>query len=108
MIPMGDAKGAALVLMVELLAAGMTGSNYAADASSFLDTKGGPPGVGQLIIGFDPKAFGGNAVAIERAGWSLLKAKAALFGLAGVFGVLSGMTLVGTNEEAFASKPLCI
>lgn len=66
MVPTGDAKGTALALMVELLAAGMTGSNYAADASSFLDTKGGPPGVGQLIIAFDPKAFGGNAV--ERFG----------------------------------------
>jgi (2R)-3-sulfolactate dehydrogenase (NADP+) len=66
MVPAGDAKGTALALMVELLAAGMTGSNYAADASSFLDTKGGPPGVGQLIIAFDPKAFGGNAV--ERFG----------------------------------------
>ena len=66
MVPAGDAKGTALALMVELLAAGMTGSNYAADASSFLDTKGGPPGVGQLIIAFDPEAFGGNAV--ERFG----------------------------------------
>jgi (2R)-3-sulfolactate dehydrogenase (NADP+) len=62
MVPAGDAKGTALALMVELLAAGMTGSNYAADASSFLDTKGGPPGVGQLIIAFDPKAFGDGAV----------------------------------------------
>ena len=66
MVPAGDAKGTALALMVELLAAGMTGSNYAADASSFLDTKGGPPGVGQLIIAFDPKAFGNGAV--ERFG----------------------------------------
>jgi len=66
MVPAGDAKGTALALMVELLAAGMTGSNFAADASSFLDTKGGPPGVGQLIIAFDPKAFGDGAV--ERFG----------------------------------------
>ena len=66
MVPAGDAKGTALALMVELLAAGMTGSNFAADASSFLDTKGGPPGVGQLIIAFDPKAFGNGAV--ERFG----------------------------------------
>src|SRR5690606_20254247 len=31
MLPMGDAKGAALVLMVELLAAGLTGANYSMD-----------------------------------------------------------------------------
>jgi (2R)-3-sulfolactate dehydrogenase (NADP+) len=57
MPPLGDAKGAALALMVELLAAGLTGANYAAEASSFLDTEGPPPGTGQLIIAFDPDAF---------------------------------------------------
>jgi len=43
MLPLGDAKGTALALMVELLAAGLTGANFAADASSFLDAKGPPP-----------------------------------------------------------------
>lgn len=59
MLPIGDAKGTALALMVELLAAGLTGARYAADASSFLDDKGGPPDTGQLIIAFDPKVVGG-------------------------------------------------
>lgn len=59
MLPLGDAKGTALALMVELLAAGLTGSNFAAEASSFLDAKGPPPGTGQLIIAFDPAALGG-------------------------------------------------
>lgn len=59
MLPLGDAKGTALALMVELLAAGLTGANFAADASSFLDSDGSPPGTGQLIIVFDPAAFGG-------------------------------------------------
>lgn len=59
MVPLGDAKGTALALMVELLAAGLTGANYAADASPFLDDKGPPPGTGQLIITFDPKMVGG-------------------------------------------------
>ena len=63
MVPMGDAKGTALALMVELLAAGLTGANFAAEASSFLDAEGPPPGTGQLIVAFDPAAFGGNAVA---------------------------------------------
>lgn len=60
MLPLGDAKGTALALMVELLAAGLTGSNYAAEASSFLDDKGDPPGTGQLIIAFDPELIGGS------------------------------------------------
>jgi (2R)-3-sulfolactate dehydrogenase (NADP+) len=46
--------------MVELLAAGLTGANFAAEASSFLDAEGGPPGTGQLILAFDPAAFGGS------------------------------------------------
>jgi (2R)-3-sulfolactate dehydrogenase (NADP+) len=60
MLPLGDAKGTPLALMVELLAAGLTGANFAADASSFLDDKGPPPGTGQLIVAFDPAAFGGS------------------------------------------------
>ena len=59
MLPLGDAKGTALALMVELLAAGLTGATFAADASSFLDAKGPPPGTGQLIVAFDPAALGG-------------------------------------------------
>ena len=62
MLPLGDAKGTVLALMVELLAAGLTGSNFAAEASSYLDAEGPPPGTGQLIVTFDPAAFGGNAV----------------------------------------------
>lgn len=63
MVPLGDAKGTALALMVELLAAGLTGASFAAEASSFLDAEGPPPGTGQLIIAFDPAAFGGDALA---------------------------------------------
>jgi len=65
MLPVGDAKGTALALMVELLAAGLTGANFAAEASSFLDAEGPPPGTGQLIIAVDPAAFGGS---VERFG----------------------------------------
>ena len=49
------------------------------------------------------RGSGGNAIAIERAGWSLLEAKAMLFALAGVFGVLSGMALVGITTSADAN-----
>ena len=58
MVPLGDAKGTALALMVELLAAGLTGANFAADASSFLDAEGPPPATGQLLIAIDAGVFG--------------------------------------------------
>jgi (2R)-3-sulfolactate dehydrogenase (NADP+) len=64
MVPLGDAKGTALALMVELLAAGLTGANFAAEASSFLNADGGPPGTGQLILALAPDAF--HARAIDR------------------------------------------
>lgn len=63
MIPMGDAKGAALVLMVELLAVALTGSNFGWEASSFFDAKGPPPHVGQMFLAFDPSAFAPDAAA---------------------------------------------
>jgi (2R)-3-sulfolactate dehydrogenase (NADP+) len=59
MIPIGEAKGTALALMVELLAAGLTGASFAAESSSFLDAQGPPPGTGQLLLAFDPGAFAG-------------------------------------------------
>jgi (2R)-3-sulfolactate dehydrogenase (NADP+) len=62
MVAAGDAKGAALALMVELLAAGLTDANFATEASSFLDADGAPPATGQMIVAFDPLAFGGDHV----------------------------------------------
>ena len=61
MLPIGDAKGSALALMVEILAAGLTGSNFGFEASSFLNAEGDAPGVGQLIIAIDPSFFSGDA-----------------------------------------------
>ena len=63
MLPIGDAKGSALALMVEILAAGLTGSNFGFEASSFLDAEGDSPGVGQLIIAIDPCFFSGDGFA---------------------------------------------
>jgi (2R)-3-sulfolactate dehydrogenase (NADP+) len=57
MLPLGEAKGAALALMVEILAAALTGANFAAEASSFFDDQGPPPGVGQCLIAIDPGPF---------------------------------------------------
>jgi len=63
MLPIGDAKGSALALMVEMLTAGLTGSNFGFEASSFLDAEGDSPGVGQLIIAIDPSFFSGESFA---------------------------------------------
>jgi (2R)-3-sulfolactate dehydrogenase (NADP+) len=60
MAPLGDAKGTALALMVEMLAAGLVGANYAYEASSFFDIEGPAPGVGQLLIAIDASRVGGE------------------------------------------------
>ena len=52
--PIGGAKGAALALMVEVLAVALTGAAFSSEASSFFDAEGPPPGVGQLLIAIDP------------------------------------------------------
>ena len=49
------------------------------------------------------RGAGGNPQAIGRSGWSLLKIKMVMFGLAGLFGVLSGMALIGTTTSADAN-----
>lgn len=59
--PLGGAKGFGLGLMVDILAAGMTGGNWAYQSSPFGDNTGGPPSVGQLIIAIDPARMGGSA-----------------------------------------------
>lgn len=64
--PAGGAKGAALALMVELLAAAVTGANFASEASSFFDGEGAPPGVGQLFIAVSPDGFAGRQRVLER------------------------------------------
>ncbi|MDZ5695920.1 Ldh family oxidoreductase [Chelativorans sp. M5D2P16] len=61
MVPMGDVKGTALALMVEMLCAGLTGANYAYEATSFFEAEGTPPGTGQTLIAVDPAAFGPGA-----------------------------------------------
>ena len=70
MIPMGDAKGAALALMVEILAAGLTGANFAYEASSFFDAEGPPPHIGQFFLLIDPQKFGGVEVVTRIAALS--------------------------------------
>jgi (2R)-3-sulfolactate dehydrogenase (NADP+) len=63
MLPAGGHKGAGLALLVELLAAALTGASFSFAASSFLDTEGGPPRTGQLFIAIDPRGFVGELFA---------------------------------------------
>jgi ribose transport system permease protein len=49
------------------------------------------------------RGSGGNAAAIVRAGWSLLRTKVTLFALAGAFGVLSGLALIGITTSGDAN-----
>lgn len=60
MLPMGDAKGAALALMVELLAAGLTGGNYGWEAGSFFTADGTKPRIGHLFLAIHPPALAGE------------------------------------------------
>jgi ribose transport system permease protein len=49
------------------------------------------------------RGIGGNARAVERAGWSLLRGKVVMYSLAGLAGVLAGMALVGLTTSADAN-----
>ena len=60
LLPAGGAKGAVLAMMVEIIAATLTGSNYAYEATSFFDAEGKPPRVGQFFIFLKPELFGGD------------------------------------------------
>lgn len=63
MIPIGEAKGAALALMVEVLAAGLTGASLAFEASSLFSGDGAPPNLGQTIVAIDPGLASAGAFA---------------------------------------------
>lgn len=60
MLAIGDAKGAALAMMVEILSAALTGSHFGFEASSFFDTEGPPPAIGQFFMVIDPTPFSGG------------------------------------------------
>lgn len=58
MVPMGDAKGASLALMIELLTAGLTGGHFGFEATSFFEAEGEAPNVAHLLLALDPDRFG--------------------------------------------------
>ena len=55
MIAIGEAKGTALALMVEILAATLAGANHSSEVSSFFTPDGPPPGSGQFLLALRPE-----------------------------------------------------
>ncbi len=65
MVPIGEAKGTALALMVEILAAVFTGAHPSTDVSSFFTAEGPPPGAGQFLMALKPHDPVGFAARLE-------------------------------------------
>ncbi|ANH07623.1 ABC transporter permease [Shinella sp. HZN7] len=57
-------------------------------------------------LGVLMRGVGGNQRSVERAGWSVILARAAAYGLAGLFAVLAGIALVGLTTSADANIAL--
>ena len=67
--------------------------------------------IAQLIVmrsslGVLIRGVGGNQRSVERAGWSIVAARAAAYGLAGLFAVAAGIALVGLTTSADANIAL--
>ncbi|WP_159949254.1 ABC transporter permease [Rhizobium sp. 18065] len=52
------------------------------------------------------RGVGGNARSVERAGWSIVRARAAAYALAAFFAILAGIALVGLTTAADANIAL--
>ena len=92
MVPAGGHKGAGLALIVELVAAWLTGAHLSMDASSFADNAGGSPRTGQFFIAIDPGPLAGPDAA-ER-----------LMRLAGAITGQEGARLPGTRRAAARAR----
>ena len=62
LLPFGGYKGSAIALMVELLAAGLTGERFSYEAKEADNGDGGPPRGGEMVIALSPELIAG-------AGW---------------------------------------
>ena len=67
MAPMGEAKGAALALMVEVLSAALIGATLGAFSSGVVSAEGAPSDLGQTLIAIDADSASGGLFA-ERMG----------------------------------------
>jgi len=62
--------------------------------------------IARSTLGVLIRGVGGNERSVARAGWSVLRARAAAYALAGFFAVLAGMALVGLTTAADANIAL--
>lgn len=63
MAPSGAYKGVGIALLVEILAAALSGATLGIHASPFSGTAGGPPKTGQFFLAIDPEATSGGGFA---------------------------------------------
>lgn len=68
MVPSGGYKGVNAAILVEVMAACLSGATLGIDASPFSGTVGGPPKTGQCFIAIAPDAASGGAFASRIAG----------------------------------------
>ena len=61
--PSGGHKGSAMALLVEIMAAGLTGARWSFEASDLGNDSGGPPEIGQFFIAIHPETFAGEGFA---------------------------------------------
>ncbi len=87
MVPIGQAKGTSLALMVEVLSAVLTGASLSTEASSFFSADGPPPGTGQFLLAIRPPDADGRFAA-------------RLDGLAALVEGLEGARLPGARRAA--------
>jgi delta1-piperideine-2-carboxylate reductase len=60
LLPFGGYKGSAIALMVELLAAGLTGERFSYEAKQHDNGDGGPPRGGEMVIALSPELIAGD------------------------------------------------
>lgn len=65
MVAIGEAKGTALALMVEILSAVLTGAHLSTEVSSYFTADGPPPGSGQFLMALRPGDSNGFAARME-------------------------------------------
>lgn len=57
-LPFGGYKGGAIAMMVEILAAGLSGGDFSPEAEAAYHGHGGPSAAGHLVLAIDPARFG--------------------------------------------------
>jgi len=69
LLPFGGYKGSAIALMVELLAAGLTGEAFSYEAAENDNGDGGPPRGGEMVIALSPALIAGDGWADHAEGF---------------------------------------